>query len=261
MAVQSQGSSQQQPSGPPKYDPAYERVAHGSGGQVIYMNRADAGKTAAIVDAKQNRESIAALYGQTARGSLDVPVDSFTSVLYITLSGSQAGSDLKLANPSGMQIDDVHGAQVVRMANTVVVSVDHPEPGLWRADFVPRGVASIVATAKSDLFVATFEFVELRGRPGHEGYMKMEGAPPAHQEVHAEFTCSDNTIRSARVELIGNSTRPLAFEDFHPIGNEVQDEYVGKLRVPGEPFRVVIRGVDVNGAPYQRTYAPLFTPQ
>ena len=261
MAAQNQGSGQQQPSGPPKYDPAYERVAHGSGGQVIYMNRADAGKTAAIVDAKQNRESITALYGQMARGSLEVPVDSFTSVLYITLSGSQAGSDLKVANPSGMQIDEGQGAQIVRMANTVIVSVDHPEPGLWRADFVPRGVASIVATAKSDLFVATFEFVELRGRPGHEGYMKIEGAPPAHHDVNAEFTCSDNTIRSARVELIGNDTRTLAFENFHLLGNEARDEYVGKLRVPGEPFRVVIRGLDVNGAPYQRTYAPLFTPQ
>jgi len=170
MAAQSQGSGQQQPSGPPKYDPAYERVAHGSGGQVIYMNRADAGKTAAIVDAKQNRESIAALYGQTARGSLEVPVDSFTSVLYITLSGSQAGSDLKLVNPSGMQMGEGQGAQVVRMANSVVVSVDRPEPGLWRADFVPRGVASIVATAKSDLFVATFQFVELRGRPDRFKY-------------------------------------------------------------------------------------------
>jgi len=262
MAAQAQGSGQQQPqSGPPKYDPAYERVAHGSGGQVIYMNRGDAGKTAAIVDAKQNRENIAALYGQTARGSLEVPVDSFTSVLYITLSGSQAGSELKVVNPSGMPLEEGHGAQTVRMANTVVVSVDRPEPGLWRIDFAPRGVASIVATAKSELFVATFEFVELRGRPGHEGYMKIEGAPPAHQEVHAEFTCSDNTIRSARVELIGNDTRALASQDFHPLGSEAMDEYVGKLRVPGEPFRVVIRGVDVNGAPYQRTYAPLFTPQ
>src|SRR5215472_17566967 len=116
MAAQTQ---QQPQSGPPKYDPAYERVAHGSGGQVIYMNRGDAGKTAAIVDAKQNRENIAALYGQTARGSLEVPVDSFTSVLYITLSGSQAGSDLKLVNPSGRQMDEGQGAQVVRMANTV----------------------------------------------------------------------------------------------------------------------------------------------
>jgi hypothetical protein len=261
MGQQSQSPGQQPQTNPPKYDPAYERVAHGSGGQVIYMNRSDASKAAAIVDAKQNRESIAALYGQTARGSLDVPVDSFTSVLYITLSGSQAGSDLKVVNPSGRQLEEGRGAQIVRMANTVVASVDHPEPGLWRVDFVPWGVASIVATAKSDLFVATFEFVEMRGRPGHEGYLKIEGAPPAHHDVHAEFTCSDNTIRSARVELIGNDARALAFEDFHPIGSEALDEYFGKLRVPGEPFRVVIRGVDVNGAPYQRTYAPLFTPQ
>jgi hypothetical protein len=91
--------------------------------------------------------------------------------------------------------------------------------------------------------------------------MKIAGAPPAHHDVHAEFTCSDNTIRSARVELIGTDARALACEDFHPVGNEAQDEYLGKLRVPGEPFRVVIRGVDINGAPYQRTYTPLFTPQ
>jgi len=182
-------------------------------------------------------------------------------MLYITLSSSEVGSDLKLLRPSGRLLEEGHGGHTTRMAQTVLVSVDHPEPGVWRADFIPRGVASIAATAKSDLFVATFEFVELRGRPGHEGYMRIAGAPAANQNLHAEFTCSDKTIRSAHVELIGHDSRTLASEDFHPLGSDAMDEYFGKLRVPGEPFRVVIRGEDINGAPYQRTYAPLFTPQ
>ncbi len=251
----------QQPPGPPRYDPAYERLAHGSGGQVIYMDRSEAAKATEILEAKQNRESIAAAYEQTSPGSLEIPVDSFTATLYITLSGSEAGSDFKIVRPAGQPFEDGHGGRVTRMARTVVVAVDHPEPGLWRAEFTPRGVASIAATAKSDLFVATFEFDELRGRPGHEGYMKIEGAPRANQTLHAEFTCSDNTIRTAQVALLGNDLRELASANFHRIGPNAADPYAGKLRVPDRPFRVIVRGTDVNNAPYQRVYAPLFVPE
>jgi hypothetical protein len=258
-AQNTDGGEQQQP-GPPKYDPAYERIAHGSGGQVIYMDRPDAAKATEIIDAKQNRESIAAAYEQRAPGSLEIPVDSFAATLYVTLSGSEAGSDLKILRPAGPPVEDGHGARITRMARTVMVAVDHPEPGLWRAEFTPRGVVSIAATAKSDLFLATFEFVELQGRPGHEGYMKIAGAPPANQTLHAEFTCSGNTIQTAQVALLSNDLHELASVRFHRIGPDVADEYSGKLRVPAQPFRVVVRGMDVNGAPYQRVYAPLFVP-
>jgi hypothetical protein len=191
---------------------------------------------------------------------MEIPVDSFTETLYVTLSGSEAGSDLKLWRPSGLPLEEGHGGRTTRMAQTVVVAVDHPEPGVWRADFSPHGVASIAATAKSDLFVATFEFVELRGRPGHEGYMKIEGTLPARKNIHAEFTCSEN-IRSAQVALVGDDLRELEREDFRPLGPGSTDEYAGKLSVPDQPFRVVIRGKDVNGAPYQRVYAPVFVPE
>ncbi len=258
--AQSNGDGQHQ-TNPPQYDPAYERVAHGSGGQAIYMNRADAAKSAEIIDAKQNRENIAAIYGQTAPGSLEIPVDSFTTILYITLSANEAGSELRILRPSGRELEEGHGGHTTRMAQTTLVTVDHPEPGTWSADFKPRGTASIAATAKSDLFVATFEFVELRGRPGHEGYMKIEGAPPANRNMHAEFTCSDNTLQSAQVALVGNDLRELGHEEFHRTSPESADEYSGRVRIPEQPFRVIIRGTDVNGAPYQRVYAPLFTPE
>jgi len=259
-SVGQNGSGSQTRPGPPKYDPAYERVAHGSGGQVIYMDRGEAAKASVIVDAKHNRETIAALYELNTPGTLEIPVDSFTSTLYVTISGSNIGSELKVLHPSGRELEEGHGGQITRMQRTVVMAVDHPEPGVWRAQFTPRGTASIAATARTDLFVSTFEFDELQGRPGHEGYMKIAGPPPADRHMHAQFTCSENTIRSAEVALIGNDQHELSSNKFHLVAPEYAYEYTGRLRVPDQPFRVVVRGQDVNGAPYQRVYPSQFTP-
>jgi hypothetical protein len=258
-AGQDNSGTQPQP-GPAKYDPSYERIAHGTGGQVIYMDRTDAAKASVIIDAKHNRETIASMYGLSVPGTPEIPVDSFTSSLYVTFSGSDIGSDLKLLRPAGGELEDGRGGRITRMQRTVVIAVDYPEPGVWRAEFIPRGTASIAATAKTDLFVSTFEFDTLQGRPGHQGYMKISGPPTADQYMHAEFTCSENTVRSAEVVLIGNQQQELLQKQFHFIVPELTDEFSGRLRVPDQPVRVVVRGQDINGAPYQRVYSSLFTP-
>ena len=254
------GYPEQQPkTNPPKYDPAYEKLARGSGGQVLYLDRNEAGKAMQLIEATQNRETILVTHNRTAPATVEFPVDSFTKTIYVTLSASEPGTDIKVFRPSGRPVEEgpvsVH---MTRLTRGMILAIDVPESGLWRVEFAPRGVASLAVTAKTDLFVATFQFVELKGRIGHAGLMPIDGMPAAGHRMTAEFTASDNTLASAEVALVSEDLREFHETKFKPVEG---GEYLGILRVPEEPFRVIVRGTDANGARYQRMYTPLFTPQ
>jgi len=96
-----------------------------------------------------------------------------------------------------------------------------------------------------------FQFVSLRGRTGHEGYFPLQASPVAGTDAIARVRLI-GPVQTARVNLVAeNGSSLLSF----PLQNERPDRpghplFLGSVRVPYQPFRVVVDGVETNGAPF-----------
>lgn len=123
----------------------------------------------------------------------------------------------------------------------------------------------VISTAPIDareIDLLRFDFQELYY--GFEGpnYIRMKGEPQAGEEVIAEAQLfRPEAVSSARFEFINASGQELGRQFFTKTsGNVFDGAFVGVVKVPNEPFKVRVSGVDINGKPYQCTYLRLFRP-
>jgi hypothetical protein len=125
---------------------------------------------------------------------------------------------------------------------------------MWQLRLAPTGRFWLKVEAKSELSLSDAEFVRLGGRPGHEGLFKIEGQPLAGKPatLRVELT-SDAT--SPTFELVSLDARSLQTIDLQRAGD---DEFVGTFVPPAGRFRVVAKGVDQIGLPFQRMRKGVF---
>lgn len=125
-----------------------------------------------------------------------------------------------------------------------------------------RTILSNEAAEARQIDLLRFDFQELYY--GFEGpnYTRMKGEPPAGAELIAEAQLfRPEAVSTARFEFINASGQDLGRQSFTKKSGDVFDsEFVGVVKVPNEPFKVRVSGLDVNGKPYRRTYPRLFRP-
>ncbi len=104
------------------------------------------------------------------------------------------------------------------------------------------------------------DFVELRGRPGHEGYFPIAGEPlPGDATVLAEIWGEPATHQ---FRLLDDSGALLGNIDLgEPSGSAGFRYFLGTITVPNEPFRVQVQGTDGGGAGFELTCPRLFQPR
>jgi hypothetical protein len=191
------------------------------------------------------------------------------SLRFSVFAGAQRKDFVNVIRPDGKTLTGKEAnVQFQEYRYMALVTVDRPEPGLWTLRF--KGEGHYVFTARlgptpgarsaEHISLIDFRFVKLSGRPGHEGYFSDKGPIRAG----AERTCMivmDGPYRTAEFEFISSEGSRIAALSLSP-GDPyaAEGEYLGTCRIPSRPFRLLVRGVDWQGNPYQRVGAPLLVP-
>ncbi len=246
-------------------DPVYIQGAAQTGGQVFLLNRFEAGLIFNLIKPQLpgNLSPIMSVRGVLTTGtqSLDVPVDSAVESATFSVSIDSKGP-IALFRPSGAAVvASDPGVTITELTSGRFVTVNSPETGNWRLLVAGAGSFSAQALANSSLQLNSFQFVQLTGRPAHEGLFPIAGQPL----VNTEQTALANLfglVNTAQFKLIsdsGSTIQSINLAQHHP--NASADEYVGSFILPAQPFRVAVAGLDANGFAYQRLFPTLFRAQ
>jgi hypothetical protein len=211
-------------------------------------------------------ESILLAYGELQGGarSFTLPVDALTGEIEV-FAGAQRLDDVRLLDPRGATSELDPGSDWQRFERMRIVSVELPEAGEWRIEL--RGAGRFALTVRGRQGARTlpgtepiealdFDFVELRGRPGHEGFFPLEREVRPGERVALQIVLS-GSCREVEALLVGLDARAL---DAEPITLELTDSgalgstYQARVVIPPQPFRVLLRGLDAAGLRFQRIF-------
>ncbi len=104
-----------------------------------------------------------------------------------------------------------------------------------------------------------FDFVEWRGRSGHESFYPIAGMPISgvEQVVDASVVGHVDTAAFRLVTPSGEEIKPLDLRR-SPQAGPIYPHYLGPIVPPDQPFQVAVSGLDLNGTPYDITYRKVF---
>ncbi|HEX9121153.1 MAG TPA: hypothetical protein VF840_11495 [Terriglobales bacterium] len=277
-------SQQQQPpsnSGKPiKIDPAYQKLADQTGGQVYVLDRNNAEQLGAVLalNTYSNKQELLSVHGPIAgERTYRAPLNSGNRQLVVSATGV---ASVQVTAPSGGIIGAANpGVRYVALGNGGIYAVENPEPGTWAVVVRGNGNFSLTITAipdkstganenatesarPDDVDFNSFEFQEVAGRPGHQGLFKIPGFPVAGHtySVEARMSGQYSTVgfqfRSPRGEVI----QKIQLAKRHGEGEDDRT-YEGEVNVPNEPFQVYATGLDMRGYRFQRVQSKVIRPQ
>ncbi|HEY2469047.1 MAG TPA: hypothetical protein VGI45_14585 [Terracidiphilus sp.] len=262
--------AQQNPShsfGPDKCgpaDPAYIQTANETGGVPLFLQRSEAGKAMQLMQ-ESTRENVSTLLWASAKLAgapqvFDIPVDTVTERITFTFSVDTKGSRLELRQPDGQEV----AVGSVRTTDTELncgrlITVEKPQTGNWHAEVTGSGTYWLQAQVQSDIYFIKAEFVEVGGRPGHEGLFRIQGQPIAGEPATLEVSLSASDAKTTEIAFV--STRGDVVEKVRMKVADADREFLeltGEVILPKVPFRVAVVGRDMKGARFQRFDGPLF---
>jgi len=236
-------------------DPTYLRGATETGGQLLILAPDEIAKSSAAMDVSSRNELILWASGEGER-TYTIPVDASVRRVAFFASFDETGGTLVVTAPDGTPPSAGTGVQDVALHCGRIVSVDAPAAGAWQLRVQPTGRFWLAARAVSDLSLEA-EFVRPGGRPEHEGLFRIHGQPVAGRAAMLRVRL-EPTSWGASFGLVSLDGRPL--HDVHLAAVD-DEEFVGTIALPAEPFRVVVRGFDEHGRPSQRMSSRLFRPE
>jgi hypothetical protein len=178
--------------------------------------------------------------------------------------GIQYKPSIIFLNPSGKRVSPLmENVKALNTSHMFIGTIQNPEIGEWRLKLSGAGLFSSslrvpnqpfnVERRKEESYIELykFEFVRLEN-PIHPGYFAISGLPLAgtNQKCLATILGTFQTARFRMVSLSGETIGQLELKRGDP--NIGQDEFLGRCKVPHQPFRIAVTGLDLNGKPYQR---------
>jgi len=208
-------------------------------------------------------------------GQMDIAVDSAITSLQIFI-GAQRLVQAQLYRPDGtLAVDGASGLRVRRFKHMLIASITDPEPGIWVIEVVGSGAFAASARYLSSsrklkeigaeaIDLLDFDFVELRGRPGHEGYFPLKEIPKGGTEQLCRVEMSGEG-RLESLELTGEGGEPLLLFKLADSNQEINtmdfdEARLFPCRIPDVPFRGKVRGTDREGYGFARMTSGLITP-
>ncbi|MBK1612477.1 hypothetical protein CKO44_03240 [Rubrivivax gelatinosus] len=246
------------------YDPAYFSVANASGGQVFTLAASEAGTVTRLSDilARNNAVDVESRQGSVVTGApVTIPfsVDSSMSKLNVSYSDIDA-TTLTLYRPDGVIVTpSTPGVSTIALSNGVIYSINPPAAGVWRAVIGGSGQYSLLVNGESQVALDQFDFAELAGRGGHQGYYAITGLPLVGKtyKAVARLSGSPASVAFEFRDLDGATIAPFALADA-----DVEAHYLaGDVRIPSQSFRVYATGADAGGTAFQRLIATVVFPQ
>jgi von Willebrand factor A domain-containing protein 7 len=245
-------------------DPTYIHTANETGGIPLFLQPSEAAKAFHLVR-ESTRSNVATVFWAT--GTLDgkpqtikIPVDSVTRRITLTFSTDTKGNALKLTQPSGtVSTQGSASTEITDLNCGRILTVSSPEAGEWNAEITGTGRYWIEAQAQSDIYFVAVEFVKQGGRPGHEGLFRIQGQPIAGTPATLQASLSASATKTAEFHLVSERGQIVQKLQLHAVNSDREFlGFVGSVDLPDVPFRVAVRGRDVNGKQYQRFFSSLF---
>ncbi len=232
----------------------------------MFLQRSEATKTFHLVrESTRNNVSTVLWATGTLNGqpkTVRIPVDSVTQRITFTFSVDTKGNalKLKLTQPSGGAITEgMASTEVTELNCGRIVTVSSPEAGEWRAEITGTSRYWLRTQAQGDIFFVSTEFVKRGGRPGHEGLFRIQGEPVTGTPAMLEVSLSGSATETTEFYLVTEEGEAIQNLQLHVVSSDHQFlELVGNVDLPTLPFRVAVRGNDLNGKPYQRFFSNLF---
>jgi hypothetical protein len=211
-------------------------------------------------------EPVMLAYGRmgTPRRTFEVPVESGVRTLTI-FAGAQRKDRAVVMRPNGAIVaGGESGVKLQTFSHMTIATIERPTPGTWRIEFQGAGLFSVSAHVKPSPedgapAMDDFDFVEIGGRPGHEGWFPIEREVFKGQTIDCQLEVS-GFINTLQMSLVTGDNQPLALV---PIDSEPGDteHYRGRCVIPAVPFRIVASGRDALGQAFRRTTSALYTPR
>jgi hypothetical protein len=243
-------------------DPSYIKAAESTGGQVFLFDRSEAGRSLTLMrNSPSHTDTIFRSTDTFSTGTrqFTFPVDSTVESLMVSVS-MQCLQSITVFRPTNTEVHagEPDAKEENRFKSGLILILAKPAAGEWRVRIAGAGMFFAVVTAKSSVSLDRAEFVELGGRPGHEGLFPVKG--PVHvgeQRMLSIAVTAPAGEKSFRlVDSAGETLESLNLKAENSEGNE----FVGTLAVKHSAFRVAVLGRDEAGYPYQRVLARLFEP-
>lgn len=230
----------------PQFNREYFDLAAKTGGDFYFWSPGEF--AAARVQVPIHGESVVLSYGSfEGKRLFEIPVES--GVKQLTLFAGIQRKDLTvLVRPDGTVVRD--GVQLFQ--HMLIATITSPLSGIWRLELDGAGAYAVTAHVKAaadapDL--VSFEFVEPGGRPGHEGMFPIK-RPLRSGESLACSLSLEGTVREAELSFVTADGSVIA----------TMPSTADRCSVPNVPFRVLVRGIDGKGSPFQRIESPLREP-
>lgn len=245
-------------------DPSYIKTANETGGVPLFLQRTEAVKAMQLIR-ESTRENVSTLLWASGKlegtaQEFEIPVDSVTQRVTFTFSVDTKGNKLVLREPDGQEVAaGSAGTEDTELNCGRLITVEKPRAGKWHAEVKGSGTYWLQAQAQSEIYFIKAEFVEMRGRAGHEGMFRIPGQPIAGEPATLQVSLSASDARTSEIALVserGDVLEKVPMKVTDP--NRDFLELTGEVMPPKAPFRVAVIGSDTKGEAYQRFYGPLF---
>jgi len=245
-------------------DPSYIKTANETGGVSLFLQRSEAGKAMQLMR-ESTRENVSTVLWASAKlagvgQKFEIPVDSVTERITFTFSVDTKGTKLALREPNGKEVGaGSAGVEDTELNCGRLITVVKPRAGKWKAEVSGSGTFWLEAQAQSDIYLIKAEFVEVGGRPGHEGLFRIQGQPVAGKTATLQVSMSAGDTRSTEFALVNMKGDVLEKVHLHTTSADRDFlDLAGDVVLPNVPFRIAVTGRDEKEMPYQRFYATLF---
>lgn len=245
----------------------YSMLAAATGGSYHSLPSSETGSISTLLDILTLSESVAIFKvidtASSAKGfSYNLPIDSKMTEFSLSVKG--VGFDLQTTKPDGSVVDVTSaGATLTTVSDGKFLNVKNPAIGMWTVTVSGIGNFTCDATGVSSLLLSKFDFVTLKGRPGHTGYYPITGQPAYDHDV-AAVAMIDGDFSTATFDLRGTNNSHVTSANMTAgsgaDGEPPINSFYGEMRlVPGTLF-AYCEGLDATGVPYLRMLSSVFTP-
>lgn len=250
----------------------FDVVAAASGGNIFRLSSSsEAGDAIDIAESVVRSDAVeimsvdvgssSSLKKRAGKADYSVPVDSEMTQLSFSLSGTGARLSLKKPDGSNVSPSDA-GVKIIDLSGGQLLSIDRPDVGQWTATVTGNSTYSLSAAGVSPLQLSNFNFVELRGRPGHQGWFPKDTIPQKGSlatslaSIDGNFTSANFEYRSVEGIVIGSLdlTSGGGNKD-DPVASNV---FYANVTVPVSDFTLYCVGKDAYGAAFQRVLPAKF---
>ena len=243
-----------------KADPVLLKVTKETGGQLFQVSQSGEELTG-IFDivkslASEEYEHLFIIQDELtdSEKNYSIQVDSSVNSLIFSVAMTGEGAS-HILRPTGKKIVATdNDVTVTELPNGRIIHISEPATGNWALQTTGNSTFSASVMGRTELKLSNFNFVEVRGRPLHQGEFPIHGQPMANAksmvsaDVSGLFATVEFELRSENGDFLKTLEMPSTAENM----------YSGELNLPTENFRIYLKGTDTNGLEFLRALPALW---